>query len=113
MFVYMTTNLIDGKIYIGQQSHSAKYYLGSGRLLRLAIRKWGKHSFKKEILQFCFTHDELNIYEKYWIKVFNSTNRNIGYNLREGGDANGGYIDVRGEKNPMYGKRGLQKVSRT
>jgi len=85
MIIYKTTNLINGKIYVGQNSNNNPNYIGSGLLLQLAIKKYGKNNFKKEILEFCSTKEILNEREKYWINYLNSQNINIGYNLHEGG----------------------------
>lgn len=44
--IYKTTNLINGKIYIGQHYTSADDgYLGSGKILNLAIDKYGIESY--------------------------------------------------------------------
>jgi group I intron endonuclease len=59
--MYRTTNLINGKYYIGVHSTSnlKDGYLGSGKRLRYSIKKYGKHNFKLEILQYCDSYDEL------------------------------------------------------
>lgn len=85
MVVYKTTNLITGKIYIGANFTNNSNYLGSGKLLKLAILEFGRKNFSKEILECCKTLEELNIREKYWIKFYNSQNREIGYNISSGG----------------------------
>lgn len=85
MIIYKTTNLINGKIYIGQSITNNPDYLGSGNSIRSAIKKYGKQNFKKEVLCECSTQDELNDLEVYYIKKFESTNRDIGYNLDPGG----------------------------
>jgi hypothetical protein len=44
-YIYKTTNLINGKIYIGKRSHKnpeKDKYLGSGNVLKQAISKYGK-----------------------------------------------------------------------
>ena len=89
MIIYKTTNLINGKIYIGQDSHNIPSYLGSGKLIQLAILKYGKENFVKEVLAYCNSPEDLDEKEKYWIKELNSTDRNIGYNLNQGGQNNG------------------------
>jgi hypothetical protein len=55
MIIYKTTNLINNKIYIGQSKYNNCDYLGSGSLLKKAIKKYGKQNFKKEIIEYCHT----------------------------------------------------------
>ncbi len=85
MIIYKTTNLINNKIYIGQSRKNNPNYYGSGKLIKGAIRKYGKDNFKKEILCECLTLDELNEKEIYWINYYNSTDLSIGYNIERGG----------------------------
>lgn len=85
LIIYKTTNLINGKIYIGQDSHNNPEYLGSGKILRQAIKKYGKENFKKEMLEKCNSIEELSLRERYWIQYFGCVNRKIGYNLSIGG----------------------------
>jgi len=83
MIVYKTTNLINGKIYIGQDSKNDENYLGSGNLIKLAIKKYGKENFKKETLVVCYNQTELNEAECFWIKKLKTVD--IGYNIALGG----------------------------
>ena len=46
---------------------------------------YGKENFIKEIIEFCNDLYELDEREVFWIKEFNSNDRNIGYNLTLGG----------------------------
>ena len=47
-FVYLTTNLINGKRYVGSHKGSINdYYLGSGNIINEAISKYGKKNFRK------------------------------------------------------------------
>lgn len=85
MVIYKTTNLINGKIYIGQDKNNNPNYYGSGDLIKNAIKKYGKKYFIKEILCVCETIDELNNKEKHYILEYNSTDKNIGYNITIGG----------------------------
>ena len=83
MVIYKTTNLINGKIYIGKDVRNLNCYLGSGKLLKKAIEKYGKNNFVKEIIEVCDNLIELSEREKYWIKELDSIKN--GYNLTEGG----------------------------
>jgi hypothetical protein len=85
MIIYKTTNLINNKFYVGKDQHNNPKYLGSGKLLRIAIQKYGKINFEKTILQECKNNDELNKAEIYWINKLKSTDKNIGYNIAKGG----------------------------
>jgi len=48
--VYITTNLVNGKKYIGSHNGNNKYYKGSGTYLAKAIKKYGGENFKRQIL---------------------------------------------------------------
>ena len=96
-FVYKTTNLISGRFYIGR--HTTKYpngiYLGSGVALNDAINSYGRENFKKEIIEFCETKEELYIREAFWIKELNAVE--VGYNLTD--KSVGGALDCDGYNN--------------
>ena len=85
MIIYKTTNILNGKFYIGQDLHNNPEYLGSGLILHNSIRKYGISNFVKEIIEICDSKEHLNEREKYWIDKLNSKNRNIGYNIADGG----------------------------
>ena len=53
MVIYKTTNLLNGKIYIGKDKRNDRKYLGSGKILRQAVSKYGLRNFSKEILEEC------------------------------------------------------------
>ncbi len=91
MIIYKTTNLINNKFYIGQDKHNNPDYYGSGIILKEAIKKYGKENFQKEILEECSSSEFLNDREIYWIDFYNSTNREIGYNITRGGDGGDTY----------------------
>lgn len=101
MIIYKITNLINNKIYVGQDIKNNPNYYGSGNLIILAIKKHGKENFKKEILEYCSNEKELDEREIYWIKELKSTNREIGYNICEGGHS---YRTMKGENNFWFGK---------
>lgn len=92
MVVYKTTNIINGKFYIGKDAKNRTSYLGSGKALKAAIQKYGKHNFKKEVLEHCSSLRELSEREVYWIRETNAIDE--GYNIARGGD--GGNTGGRG-----------------
>jgi len=98
--IYKTTNLVNGKIYIGQHYTSADDgYLGSGHRFLKAVKEYGKENFKREILEHISNKDQnlIDIREIYWIDVLNARNSKVGYNINKGG------CGVAGENNPMFG----------
>lgn len=107
--IYKTTNLRNGKIYIGKDKVNNPSYLGSGAILSQAIAKYGKDSFKKEALEEC-SDNIINEREQYWIATLNSTNRSIGYNIAPGGTG-GDTTSCHPEKEFIIEKRthGLKK----
>lgn len=87
-YVYMVTNKIDGKQYIGQRSSSTvdESYFGSGRYIRKALKKYGKENFDREILEWCETREQLNEREQYYIDLYDAVNSDDFYNLNRGGE---------------------------
>ena len=87
-YIYKTTNLINGKIYIGQhksEEYDSSYY-GSGKILKSAINKYGIENFSNTVLCYCESKKELDKLERQLIKQYNSRNPNIGYNISFGGE---------------------------
>lgn len=58
--VYKTTNIVNGKYYIGvhKTKNPDDAYLGSGKLLKRAVEKYGRDSFRKEIVEVFERADE-------------------------------------------------------
>lgn len=86
MQIYKITNLINNKIYIGKDTTSDSKYFGSGLLINRAFQKYSKENFTKEVIDETDNYDELSKKEIYWISKYESTNRDIGYNISPGGD---------------------------
>jgi hypothetical protein len=82
--IYITTNLINGKKYIGSDSNNDKYYYGSGVNLKLAIKKYGKSNFKKDILCYC-PLDKLREMEEYYCHYYNVEKSQLFYNCTNKG----------------------------
>lgn len=87
-YIYKTTNLINGKIYIGKKTsdHFDPDYKGSGKYLWNAIDKYGWNNFLVEFLCECSSLEDMNAKEIMLIDKFNARDHSIGYNIAEGGD---------------------------
>lgn len=121
--VYLRTNLINGMQYVGQtmnlptRKHNwntlDKPY--SNKVIDNARIEYGLENFSFEILRKCDTKDELDEWERYYIKTLNTRYPN-GYNMCDGGKGCSGWImpeeqrkalseSRKGENSPMYGKK--------
>lgn len=96
MIIYKTTNLINGKFYVGKDERNKPDYLGSGINLNRAIKKYGRENFIKETLEVCSTREELIEREKYWIKKTKS--QELGYNIADGGWGGNTYTEETKER---------------
>lgn len=133
-YIYKTTNNINKKVYIGKHKRDNKEidknYFGSGKILKYAFDKYGIDNFTNEIICWCFSEEELNKQEIFFIDKYKENS----YNIAIGG--NGGnmikflskedkqkvydkMVKTRkekcigiGEKNPMFesGKRGIHPM---
>ena len=57
-YIYKTTNLLSNRIYIGQcKGKFRAHYLGSGVIIKKAVRDKGKNNFKVEVLEYCSSLD--------------------------------------------------------
>lgn len=123
-YIYITTNLLDGKRYIGQHAYSIfdESYKGSGVYLSRAIKKIGKENFKVELIEWCSDQKSLDDREVYWIAKYSAVESDEFYNLAKGGDGckKGSKLsDVakkhiseshQGEKHNMYGKHHTEET---
>ena len=136
--IYKITNLTNGKMYIGQHTTNNldDGYMGSGKILIRALKKYGLQNFKKEWLMFCEDTDELNYMERVYVDQ-TWVDRCDTYNLKLGGkvccgfhhteetkrklsEANKGHTPWNkgvtgffvGEKNGMYGKHPSEETRR-
>ena len=88
-YIYITTNLVNNKIYVGQHKATefTNKYLGSGHMIQKAIKKYGKENFSVKLLEWCDTREMADDRERYWEKEFGLPNEEIGYNITRGGQA--------------------------
>jgi hypothetical protein len=85
-YVYQIINLINHKIYVGVHKSDSidDDYMGSGTAITRAIRKYGVHNFKKEIIEIFESLDDAFGLESA-IVTESFVKRNDTYNLRCGG----------------------------
>ena len=106
MIIYKITNLVNNKIYIGQDSKNRPNYYGSGLIIRRALKRYGKHNFKKEILSDQLSSQfELNEMEKIWIQFYDAANKDKGYNITFGGEGISGKVFSEESKNKIKESR--------
>lgn len=107
--IYKTINTLNGKFYIGkhQTSDPNDRYLGSGKALRLAIKKYGKKNFIKEILFVFDTEEEMNEKEKELVTQELITSTQC-YNCGIGGE---GGPQFRGRKHSEETRQKLRNIA--
>lgn len=89
MIIYKTTNLINGKIYVGKACGNKitwANYFGSGKWIRRAIKKYGKEHFIRETIDSAQNRADQNAKEIFWIDKLDARNPLIGYNISPGGE---------------------------
>lgn len=88
-FIYITTNKVNNKKYIGQHkilnNSLDDAYLGSGTYLTNAIKKYGRDNFHREIIKYANSEEELNELEEYYISKHDATKSKDYYNIHAGG----------------------------
>jgi group I intron endonuclease len=127
--VYVHTNKINGKKYVGQTCKRPQVrfgkngagYIGS-RIFYNAILKYGWDNFSHEILFTNLTSEQANLIEQAVISAYNTTDRRFGYNLQSGGRNHkladetkqilskiktGKYT---GSQNPFYGQKHTEET---
>ncbi len=114
-YIYLTKNIRNGMKYVGYHRTNnlyEDYYIGSGKYLQRAIKKYGRENFINGIIEFCSV-DSIKEKEKFWINKLN-TKAPYGYNLTEGGDGLFGYKHTQETKRKIGNKsgwnRGLKNV---
>lgn len=129
-YIYLILNKVNGKTYVGKHKSSKKWfedkYPGSGKLLKPAYKKYGKENFEKFFIQYCYSLEELNRQEQFWIAYYRSLGK-AEYNISDGGEfgytkgflhkhhteetkkkmseSGKGKHNHKGENNPRYGKK--------
>jgi group I intron endonuclease len=127
-WVYCFENKINGKKYIGKTTSperrlsahlsTAKKASKYQKYIHRAIAKHGIENFWFRCIDYEMSEADALKQERHWIKFFNTTDPNIGYNLTEGGEGKSSYKHTPetkqllsqiakqrvGKLNPFYGK---------
>ena len=106
-YIYLTTNTINGRMYIGKHKseiYDSKYY-GSGKILLQAIKKYGLENFNNEIIDEANNEYELNQKEKYFINLYMQQYGEKMYNIALGGDGGDTYSSKTNEEKEEFVKR--------
>ena len=124
-FIYITTCLINGKRYLGQRKFNKgrQTYLGSGTAFSRAVKKYGKDNFVKEIIEVCFSSEELNEAERKYSVFFDVVGNKDFYNLVLGGGTSEGWHPSeetrekiskanKGIKSAWYGRKHTEEEKR-
>ena len=83
-YVYQTTNLINGRYYIGKHNGNVDDdYLGSGKAIKEAIKKYGKENFTKDIIGTFQDEEQAYRYERLIVSYCIKDSKC--YNIAEGG----------------------------
>lgn len=104
-YVYKTTNIINNKFYIGvhQTKNLDDGYLGSGKILQFAIKKYGKENFTKEIINFYDNERDMYQAEAELVTEEFLKNKNV-YNITVGG------LGANNKQNLLHGKELIDKM---
>lgn len=92
--IYLLINKINGKKYFGQTidlERREKQYFNQGAFpndhLKNSFNKYGKENFEFQIIKYC-KEKYLDRFEKLYIRVYDTQNREKGYNKESGGNLN-------------------------
>ena len=92
--IYVLTNIVNGKVYIGQTWNLASDRMGkdgygykNSPYIFNAIQKYGTDKFEYEVLAQCCDQESADYLEDYFVVQYNSRNNKIGYNIKKGGSA--------------------------
>lgn len=89
--IYLVTNNVTGKIYIGQTISTLaarwKGHCNAGKSSRLwlSIEVHGRSAFSIEKIDEALTKQELDDLERFYIAVYQARNKSLGYNFERGG----------------------------
>lgn len=99
-YLYQITNIVNAKIYVGVHTtqNLNDGYMGSGKVIRRAIKKYGADNFRKDILEFFKDAKTMYAKEKEIVTSEFLLREDV-YNLRRGGHGGFDYIRTLPEYN--------------
>jgi len=109
--VYKATNVLSGKMYIGQTARPERRFAehtwkgSKSKILSAAIKKHGKENFEFKILCWCPDKAYADMVETKLIEAHDT--RRVGYNICVGGEGFGS-----GEDHPCYGRKASDEERR-
>ena len=130
--IYVIRNKINNKLYIGQTTEKGgfgrryRYNLAKNthnKHLKSSIQKYGIENFEiDEEFDIAYSKEELDKLEDLYIKIFNTTNQDYGYNLKYGGSSGKCSEQLKeqmsqnrkgklmGKDNPFYNKQHSKEI---
>jgi group I intron endonuclease len=129
MEIYLITNIVNGKRYVGQtvqslnsrwNSHKTHARGGADSSLHRSMRKHGPTSFKVESLCQCPDTDALDKAEHFFIWMLGTQKKSLGYNLTSGGESPSPTAETReklraalkGKKRPPFSPEWIANMSK-
>ena len=110
-YIYLIVNKVNGKTYVGQRKSSKEWYedkyMGSGKHLKSAQAKYGIENFEKFLIQHCYSKEETNKAEKFWIAEYRRRGK-AEYNIADGGEGGG----FKGKHHSQESKRKLSEANK-
>lgn len=108
--IYKATNILNGKMYIGQSINPKRRFTehlrgSKSMILSAAIKKHGKENFEFKILCWCPDKAYADMVETKLIKAHDT--RRVGYNICVGGEGLGSGVD-----HPKFGKKATDETRR-
>jgi len=119
--IYKITNQVNGKFYYGVHcGNNTENYMGSGVALKSAFAKYGKESFKKDILLWFDTIEEAYEYESVIVNE-KMINNPMCYNISTGGLGGRNHSQetkqkisksISGENHPWWGRKHSEETKK-